>query len=364
MKVLLIGEHGNVYWTLAQTLREMGHTTDVLSNSDLWLNSSGPLFTSRSVARWGVLKKTFNLLKMGPRLKGYDVVQLSGPTFLDLNPELLRFLFQYLKKHNRKVFLGAYGYDFYWIYLCLNNHTLDYSDFYANGSYRDTIDNHRHIVRWMHGARGKLNRFMAAQCNGIVASRYEAYMAYQLHFPEKTRYIPFPIEPLPHPQHPSPHLEKVKFYISLKHHSEEWKGKDKLYSALYLLQYKYPDACEIKQNVFMPYDNHESSMDGCDVLLDQLYSYSPGLNALYAMSKGIVTVGGAEEAHYRLLGEEQLRPIVNVRPDRNNLYDQLEELVVNKEVLCRRSAQGIAYLQRHHCPTQVAHAYLSFWEEK
>ena len=38
-------------------------------------------------------------------------------------------------------------------------------------------------------------------------------------------------------------------------------------------------------------------------MLDQLYSYSPGLNALYAMSKGIVVVGGAEEEHYNLLGE-------------------------------------------------------------
>ena len=44
---------------------------------------------------------------------------------------------------------------------------------------------------------------------------------------------------------------------------------------------------KLPQTVFTPYDECEHFMDGCDVMLDQLYSYSPGLNALYAMSKGI-----------------------------------------------------------------------------
>lgn len=137
----------------------------------------------------------------------------------------------------------------------------------------------------------------------------------------KTKYIPFLIESLPHPQIPFKKIEKVKFYISLKHHREEWKGKDELYSALYKLYYRHPSACEIKQTVFTPYDECEHFMDGCDVMLDQLYSYSPGLNALYAMSKGIVVVGGAEEEHYNLLGEDRLRPIINVRPEGNDIYN-------------------------------------------
>ena len=36
-------------------------------------------------------------------------------------------------------------------------------------------------------------------------------------------------------------------------------------------------------------------------------------------NKGIVVVGGAEEEHYNLLGEDRLRPISNVRPEGNEM---------------------------------------------
>ena len=103
----------------------------------------------------------------------------------------------------------------------------------------------------------------------------------------------------------------------------------RLYSSLYKLYYRHPSACEIKQTVFTPYDECEHFMDGCDVMLDQLYSYSPGLNALYAMSKGIVVVGGAEEEHYNLLGKDRLHPIINVYPEENDIYNKLDSLLAN-----------------------------------
>ena len=35
----------------------------------------------------------------------------------------------------------------------------------------------------------------------------------------------------------------------------------------------------------------------------------------YNRGKGIICVGGGEPEHYDLLGEKELRPIVNVEPD-------------------------------------------------
>lgn len=247
--------------------------------------------------------------------------------------------------------------------MCLNNTTLRYSDFYADRVYSDTIDNKMAIINWMYGFRGKLNRIIANNCNGIITCLYESYKAYQPYFPGKTKYIPFPIESLPTTQYSPAEIEKVKFYISLKHHREEWKGKDKLYSALYTLQYKYPSECEINKTIFTPYDGYEHLMDGCDVMLDQLYSYSPGVNALHAMSKGIVVVGGAEEEHYNLLGEKKLRPIINVRPEENDIYDKLENLLVNKNKISQLSADGIEYIKKHHYPIKIAKECIDFWEK-
>ena len=90
MKILLIGEYSNIHWTLAKALRNMGHRVDVLSHSNLWLNNSDYLYPNRSSIRWGVLKNTFNLLKTLPQLRGYDVVQLVNPYFLELKRRCLK----------------------------------------------------------------------------------------------------------------------------------------------------------------------------------------------------------------------------------------------------------------------------------
>lgn len=91
MKVLLIGEYSNIHWTLAQALRDMGHQVNVLSNSNFWLSGSDYFYINKIVTRRGVIKNTFNLLKVLPQLRGYDIVQLVNPYFLELKPELLQY---------------------------------------------------------------------------------------------------------------------------------------------------------------------------------------------------------------------------------------------------------------------------------
>ena len=105
-------------------------------------------------------------------------------------------------------------------------------------------------------------------------------------------------------------------------------------------------------------------MDQCDVLLDQLYSYTPAMNALLAMAKGLVAVGGGEEENYDILGETELRPIVNVRPSEEDVYRQLEQLILHPGDIARRSAEGIEYVRRHHDYLKVAQQYLDFWNRQ
>ena len=64
----------------------------------------------------------------------------------------------------------------------------------------------------------------------------------------------------------------------------------------------------------VPFEEYQQMMDGSDAILDQLYSYTPSMNPLVAMSKGIICIGGGEPENYEILGEKELRPIVNVQP--------------------------------------------------
>lgn len=364
MKILLIGEYYTVHWTLAQALRDLGHNVNVLSNDNLWPSTTDYLSIMNNPTQGGIFKYTFNLLKILPQLRGYDVVQLINPYFLELKAELLLYIYQYLKKYNKKIFLGGFGNDYYWTVNSLSNASMRYSEYYVNGKYRDTIDNRMNILNWMHGYKGKLNRIIANNCNGIITGMYESYISYKEEFLNKTIYIPYPIQPVLHPQSPTENLDKIKFYITIVHHHEELKGKDKLYSALYRLQYKYSSECEIVKTTSTLHEEYDSLMDGCDVMLDQLYSYSPGHSALTAMSKGIVVVSGAEEEHYKLLGEPELRPIINVRPENNDIYEKLEHLLENKKQIAQLSADSVRYIKKHHAPIKVAMQCLEFWEKK
>lgn len=105
-------------------------------------------------------------------------------------------------------------------------------------------------------------------------------------------------------------------------------------------------------------------MDNSDVILDQLYSYTPAMNALLAMAKGLVVVGGGEPENYDILGETELRPIINVQPSAEDVYKQLEKILQHPERLEQLSKDSREYVKRHHDHVKVARQYLEFWNSK
>ena len=112
----------------------------------------------------------------------------------------------------------------------------------------------------------------------------------------------------------------------------------------------------------VPFAEYQEIMDGCDVLLDQLYSYTPAMNALLAMSKGIVCVGGGEPENYEILGENSLKPIVNVEPSYESVATKLEDLIRNPEMIRRLKGESREYILKHHEYIKVAKRYETLYK--
>ena len=194
MKILLIGEYSNVHWTLAEGLRTLGHQVCVVSNGDFWKNYPRDISLVRPTqGKWDGIRYLFKVIATLPRLRGYDIVQLINPCFLELKAERLYAVYRYLRRHNGKVFLGGYGMDYYWVHTCTTTQTFRYSDFNFGTTLRDSEAIRHEIADWIHGEKSRLNRYIAADCDGIPTGLYEYYACYQPHFPEKTAFIPFPI---------------------------------------------------------------------------------------------------------------------------------------------------------------------------
>ena len=105
-------------------------------------------------------------------------------------------------------------------------------------------------------------------------------------------------------------------------------------------------------------------MDSADAILDQLYAYTPSMNPLLAMSKGIICIGGGEPENYEIIHETELRPIINVEPTYESVCEALEQLVLHPERIPELKRQSVEYVRRHHDYLKVARQYLAFWDKK
>lgn len=364
MKILLFGEYSNVHCTLAQGLRCLGHTVVVISDGDGWKNYPRDINLQRfSLNFWGTLKYFIRLCFLLPHLKGYDVVQIINPVFLSLKAERIPFFYRYIRQHNRSLFMGAFGMDYYWVKTAMDCKTFRYSDFNIGSEVRHSAFNDVWIHDWLKGYKGKLNQFVAKDCDGIISGLYEYHCSYLPYFPNKTRFIPFPINQTEVKSHVRTKTQNVRFFIGIQHLRNVYKGTDIMLRALERVHAAYPNQCTVVKVESVPFEEYQYMMNSCDVLLDQLYSYTPAMNALLAMAKGLIVVGGGEPEAYKLLCDKDLHPIINVEPDEESVYIALENLVLHPECISELSSQSIEYINRYHDYVKVATQYVAFWKE-
>ncbi len=373
MKILLLGDYSNVHATLASALRTLGHEVTLASDGDSWKNYPRDVDLKRpSLKKFSSIAYYLRLLFTFRIFKNYDVVQLINPCFLPLKAERIGRFYNFLRRHNKKIFLGAFGMDHYWVKAGLDCKTFRYSDFNIGSQVRKNADNEIWIRDWLLGEKGKLNQEIADDCDGIVSGLYEYDAAYRPRFGKKVRFIPFPIrldnELLSQKsrsiQGKNGERTKVRFFIGIQRQRHAYKGTDVMLAALERLQADFPDEVEYVTAENVPFDEYVQLLCSSDVLLDQLYSYTPAMNALQAMAQGLVVVTGGEPENYEILGETELRPIINVLPSEESVYEQLKALVLRRDEIPLLSQQSRAYIMKHHEYLNVAQQYLDFWAGK
>ena len=359
MRILLLGEYSNVHATLAEGLRTMGHEVTVASNGDFWKNYPRDIDLARKPGKLGGLFLLAKVASLLPQWRNYDVVQLINPIFIELKAERLFPIYRYLRKHNKCVVLCSMGMDYYWVSECTNNKPLRYSDFNIGNQLRTDEPALKEQQEWLDTPKERLNKLIAEECDGIVTGLYEYDVCYRQHFPEKTKYIPLPINRLPEVVKPV-HVP-IKVFIGISKGRSRYKGTDIMLKAAEDVMAKHPGRMELLKAEGVPFDTYQQLMDGSDVILDQLYSYTPSMNTLLAMSKGIVCIGGGEPENYEILNETQLRPIINVEPCYESVFRELEQLVLHPERLPKLKSESIEYVKRHHDHLKVAREYESFY---
>lgn len=368
MKILLIGEYSNLHWGLAEGLREIGHEVCVISNGDFWKNYKRDISLVRQKEKtFSGIRYLCKAISLLPHLRDYDIVQLINPMFLELKAEFIIYFYKYLRKYNDKIFLGAFGMDSLWVKAGIEKKIFRYSDFNIGNKPIDNKYTRELINDWSGDTpKERLNYMIANDCNGIIAGMYEYYAAYKEIYGKKLTYIPMPINiSQTEIQKNKEEDNNLKFFIGIQKERSQYKGTDIMLKALLRIKNKYPEQCKILKAENVPFEEYSKMINNCDILLDQLYGYSPGMNALLAMVKGKIVVGGAENECYELLKEEELRPMVNVFPNEEDVYKKLESLILlPKKEIKRMQQESRLFVKKHHDCRKIAKQYTEFWKSK
>jgi glycosyltransferase involved in cell wall biosynthesis len=212
---------------------------------------------------------------------------------------------------------------------------------YRTKSYRKTFD------------------WLTENCKSLIASDLDykipmEAMKYEAHF------IPNPINTNAIQFKELKINTKVVIFLGINRGSYIKKGILFFEKALAIIKERYNSKVEIIITENVPYNQYITLYKKAHILLDQVYAYDQGYNALEAMAKGKVVFTGAEKefmAHYNL----NEKVAINALPDIDSLVNELSFLIENPDEIIAIGKRARTFIEKEHHYTKIAEKYLQVW---
>jgi glycosyltransferase involved in cell wall biosynthesis len=378
MKILLVGEFSRLHNSLKEGLLALGHEVVLVNNGDGFKNFPADIsiraafFKSKlgNIPRqiwFRIFKYDLALLEHGIRfwvisnkLKNFDVVQLINETPIQTNSKLELFLLKRIFKQNEKVFLMCCGIDYMTV-----SHMLKQKDRYSvMNSFFEKIPaakkQYDFFFDFLTKSHQKIHQFLYQNISGVIASDLD-YVAPLI---ENKKYLgmvanPINIDKIGNVE--TTFSGKISIFLGINSGNSYTKGVSFFEKALAIIQEKYSDLVEIKITTDIPYSDYQKHFEKANIILDQVYGFDQGFNALEAMSKGKVVFTGAETEflkHYNLKEDEVA---INALPDVDYLVEKLSYLIENPSEIERISKNAIQFINKEHHYVTQAQKNLTLW---
>lgn len=379
MKILLIGEYSRLHNSLKEGLIRLGHQVTIVGSGDYFKNFPVDIRIEKKYTKGFMLfvkKVIYKLFKVDisslsvkkqffeikTQLKDYDVVQLINESSFNCLPNIEIQLLDYLFKHNKNVFLLSCGIDYVSVKYAADGH-LKYSVLTPFLEGRGTKNQSFYIHMRMLPPYQKLHEFIYSNIKGVIASDLDYHLPLKNH-PNYLGMVPNPINTDVLKYIDLEIEDKIIIFHGINVENYYKKGSDIFEAALKLIAKKYADHIEIITVRSLPYQEYIHSFDKAHIVLDQVFAYDQGFNALEAMAKGKVVFTGAEQEwlDYYQLKEDTVA--INAFPDAQKIAEKLEWLIENPEQLKIISKNARAFIEAHHQYMDTAKSYLKLWNIK
>ncbi|WP_033959004.1 glycosyltransferase family protein [Psychroserpens jangbogonensis] len=376
MRVLLIGEYSGHHNAVKEGLEKLGHEVLLVGNGDGFKNYPVDInishsfhnkilkkfkvgffkLTSIDLGSLEVYLKAISHLK---KFKGFDVVELMNESALSIAPKYqIRFLKKILK-YNKKLVLISSGID----HQCMS--------YMMEGKFRYSImspyledqslyETYQFQLQYLNEEFTNLHNFIYKQCYGVIASDMDYHIPLVGHEKylglapnpintDRIEYIPIKID------------EKIKIFHGVNTSAMHKKGNHFFIEALKIIEEKYADKVEIKTTYSIPYDEYITLYEDCHILLDQVYAFDQGFNALEAMAKGKVVFTGAEQEWLDYYNLKEDTVAINTLPDAKKIAEKLEWLILNPDQIHTISKNARAFVEKEHHYLKATKNYIEKW---
>lgn len=381
MKVLLVGEYSRLHNSLKEGLEKLGHEVFIIGigadkfknypvNIDIdskFFNLKVPFFLKRVFYRLTridlcSIEIAIRFLCNFYLFKGFDVVQLINEKTLRTQPRIEVYLLNKLKKHNKKLFMLSCSVDSINLDYALKE-KFKYSVITPLLEKPNDIDVKKSYVNY-HDLRKKdyqkIIDFLNKNIGGIIASD----MDYHLPLIGHEKYlglIPNPINTDLIPAIPFIHSGKIKIFHAINERMILQKGNSFFTEALEIISKRHADKVEIATVKNVLYSTYINLYNDCHILLDQVYSYDQGYNALEAMSKGKVVFTGAETEFLNFYNLKKNQVCINAEPNVESIVRELEDLILHPAKLEEISNNAINFVREEHHYIKIAEKYIKAW---
>lgn len=377
MRILLIGEFSRLHNSLKEGISALGHEVVIIGNGDGFKNFPVDLSTK---AKWcetklgniprqiiyRLVKLDIAKLEYGIRfwwhlnkLKDFDVVQLINEAPIQTLPSWERLLLKKVFLQNKKSFLLCCGVDY-----IVAKHLIDKKERYSimNPYFENPNSKaeYQFIFEFLTKNHKQTHDLVYQNIEGVIASDLDYVLPMQNH-PKFLGLIPNPINTAKINYADIEITDKIIIFLGINRHTYFTKGISFFEKALKIIQEKYPTQVEVILAENLPYQEYITLYNKAHIVLDQVYGFDQGYNALEAMAKGKVVFTGAEiefEKHYNLTE----KVAVNALPDVEYLVKELSFLIERPKELIAMGKRARLFIEKEHDYLTIARKYLDYYE--
>lgn len=376
MNILLVGEYNRAHWNVKKGLESLGHNVLLISNTDGFKKVDVDIelkdyFTSFFLKKIRVLLFVLfkiDLLGISIRyqiqtkkklVSGFDYVQFinEAPFSIDVKSNLK--IFNWLTAWNSKAYLLSCGLDHPSVLFAYNKkfrYDILTPYFEKKGKKKDFSA----ALSYLKPEHIKLHNHVFKTIEGVIANDLDYHIPLINH-PKYLGMIPHAIN-VNKLIYKAPKIKtKIVIFHGINTYNYYKKGNDIFEAALAIISKKYSDKVEIITAKNLPYKTYIKSFDKAHILLDQVYAYDQGFNALEAMAKGKIVFTGAEQEWLDYYNIKENTIAVNALPNADAIAKQLEWLITNPKQLIKISKNARAFVETHHNHINCAKLYLEKW---